>query len=88
VTAVRIELVIDEIVLHGFDPRQRHAIGDAIQQHLSQLALDRSQALGALTSRDVVHSDAGVISTLAGASPAAAGAGIARAVIGALGGGT
>ncbi len=85
---MRIEFVIDEIVLHGFDPLQRHAIGDAIQQHLSQLALTRSHALGALPSRDVVHADAGNVSRPAGASPAATGAGIARAVMAALGGGT
>ena len=29
---MKIELVIDELVLHGFDPRQRHAIGDAVAQ--------------------------------------------------------
>ena len=82
---MRIELVIDEIVLHGFDPLQRHALGDALQQHLSQLARDRSRALGALSARDVAHSDAGTVSTPAGASPAALGAGIARAVMGVLG---
>ena len=38
-TTVRIH--IDELVLHGFDARSRHAIGDAVQAELQrQFALD------------------------------------------------
>lgn len=33
----RIELIIDELVLHGFAPGDRHAIGDAVQAHLENL---------------------------------------------------
>lgn len=33
----RIELIIDELVLHGFAPGDRHAIGDAVQAHLESL---------------------------------------------------
>jgi len=33
----RIELIIDELVLHGVAPSDRHAIGDAVQAHLESL---------------------------------------------------
>ena len=38
---MRIEVLIDEIVLHGFEPHERHALGDAIRVELARLlALD------------------------------------------------
>ena len=38
---MRIEVLIDEIVLHGFEPHDRHALGDAIRVELARLlALD------------------------------------------------
>lgn len=41
---MRVEFVIDEIVLHGVDPRDRHRIGDAIERHL-QAQLSRESAV-------------------------------------------
>ena len=32
-----IRLRIDQLVLHGFDPRDRHAIGDAVRDELTRL---------------------------------------------------
>jgi hypothetical protein len=34
---MRIEVLIDEIVLHGFAPHERHALGDAIRVELARL---------------------------------------------------
>jgi hypothetical protein len=34
---MRIEVLIDEIVLHGFEPHERHALGDAIRDELARL---------------------------------------------------
>jgi hypothetical protein len=34
----RVELVIDELVLHGFEPCQRHAIADAMVAQLQTLS--------------------------------------------------
>jgi hypothetical protein len=33
----RIEVEIEELVLHGFRPEDRHAIGEAIERHLIAL---------------------------------------------------
>jgi len=38
---MRVELVVDEVVLHGIDPRDRYRIGDAIRRELEvRLAKD------------------------------------------------
>ena len=31
---MRVELVVDELVLRGVDPRDRHRVGDAIEREL------------------------------------------------------
>ena len=36
-TAQNIELHIEELVLHGFSPRERYAIGEAVQRELTRL---------------------------------------------------
>jgi hypothetical protein len=36
-----IRLRIDELVLHGFDPRDRHAIGDAVRAELAAVLAER-----------------------------------------------
>jgi hypothetical protein len=41
----RIEFVIDDLVLVGFDPRDRHRIGDAVQRELSSLSATAQHAL-------------------------------------------
>jgi hypothetical protein len=60
----RIELHIDELVLHGFEHSDRHAIGEAIERELTRL-------LGAgsvpLQSSDQI--DAGSLTLTSGARP-------------------
>jgi len=34
---MRIEVLIDELVLHGFEPHERHTLGDAIRGELARL---------------------------------------------------
>lgn len=81
--AMRIELVIDELVLHGLDPRHRHAIGDAVQRELA-----RQLATGAVahswTPRSADAIDAGTLRIAAGLSPALVGQRIAQSVFAAV----
>ena len=75
-SAPRIRVEIDELILHGFDPRQRYAIADALQ-------LELTAALGDLhvpKSRSTPHVDAGSFTMQSGASAAAVGQAIARQV--------
>jgi hypothetical protein len=37
----RVELRIDELVLHGVDPADRHRIGDAVERELTRLLARR-----------------------------------------------
>lgn len=77
---MRIELVIDELVLHGFDPRQRHAIGDAVARELTQLVGAHAAELQGHRSIDVAGLDGGTFLTPA-PTAAGAGAGIANGVL-------
>jgi len=76
---MKIELVIDELVLHGFDPRQRHAIGDAVARELTRLARTHARDFGGHHSVDLARLDAGAFETPA-RTAAGAGAGIAHSV--------
>jgi hypothetical protein len=84
---MKIELVIDELVLHGFDPRQRHAIGDAVARELTRLARAHAREWRGHQSMNVARLDAGAFSTPA-RSAAGAGAGIAHSVFTAVRGTT
>ena len=55
VRPARVEVHIEELVLHGFPPLDRHAAAEAVQRELAALVADRP--LGAPVSADTV--DAG-----------------------------
>jgi hypothetical protein len=77
-----IELIIDELVLHGFAPGDRHAIGDAVQAHLESLLTGDSILPARSTSVDSLapmHAELGP-----GAKAATIGSGIAQAIHGGL----
>ena len=79
---MRLELHIDEIVLHGFSPHDRHAVGDAIAAALREQLTGTAPALAA--AGDAAQLDAGTIAVAK--TPAGTGAAIAAAVASALGG--
>ena len=81
---MRIELVIDELVLHGFDPRHRHAIGDAVQAELTRLMA--GHASGGERHQPMVldEVDAGAMAAAPGRSGGDLGRDIARAIAGAV----
>jgi hypothetical protein len=78
-----IELVIDELVLDGFDATARHAIGDAVAGELTRLARAHGAELSERASMDVPSLEAGAFRAPFD-SPAKAGAGIAASVFMAL----
>jgi len=75
---MNIDLHIEELVLHRFDPRDRHAIADAVQQELVRLVGERG-VTGVQGPLEIPRLDGGTIQ-LAGTRGAGAGAPIARAV--------
>ena len=78
----RIELIIDELVLHGFAPGDRHAIGDAVQAHLESLLAADSIAPARSMSVDSLAPSQVELSPRAKAG--SIGSGIAQAIHGGL----
>ena len=60
---MKIEFVIDELVLHGFDPLQRYAIADLVERELSRLAHVYAKDLVHRRPADVARIDAGSFET-------------------------
>jgi hypothetical protein len=80
-TSPRIDLRIEELVLHGFELRDRGPIGEAVERELTRL-LAGSRPLAPPPAQDVV--DAGSFAISAGKGASDVGAQTARAVHGAL----
>jgi hypothetical protein len=72
----RIEVAIDELVLHGFDVRHRHSIAEAVQAELAAVLQGWSPTAGASAGR----LEAGSFTVTPAAPPAAVGRGVARQV--------
>jgi len=81
VRPARVEVHIEELVLHGFPPLDRHAVGEAVQRELG--ALVASRPLGAPVSADTV--DAGRFDAPAGWGADALGTRVAERVREAIG---
>jgi hypothetical protein len=62
---VTLRFEIDELVLHGFDSRDRRGIADAIQAELVAALADFRAAAAA----DIAHVDAGAFTAPVGAGP-------------------
>jgi hypothetical protein len=80
-----LELSIGELVLHGFDARDRHAISDTVQRELGALLTEHG--LPAMRRESATLSvDAGRVELAHDATPACIGAELARALHRGLGG--
>jgi hypothetical protein len=84
VKPARIELHIDELVLHGFAPGDRHAIGDAVQHELTRLLAEQGLAPSAVANHERAHVNAGEFHVAPASKAPAVGAQVARAVHGGL----
>lgn len=75
-----IELVIDELILHGFDRRDQYRIGQAIQQELTTL-LSRSEGTSSLNrDQELARVNAGTVHMSEDARPSVVGRHVAQAV--------
>lgn len=78
-----VELHIEELVLHGFEGRDRHRIAEAVQIELTRL-IGEGGLKGLSGSLAIERVNAGEFKVSAGAKPHAAGAQIARSIYGSL----
>jgi hypothetical protein len=81
----RIEVDIEELVLHGFAPGDRYRIGEAVEQELSRLLADRGVPESLEGGREVASVDGGAIEVATGSKAEAVGVRVAKAVYGGLG---
>ena len=79
-----IELHIEELVLHGFSPEDRHSIAGAVERELANLIEERGAPAEFVTSGQIEKLDGGSFQVLQGSKPEATGAQIARAVYGGM----
>lgn len=80
-----IELHIKELVLHGFAPKDRYRIAEAIERELAGLFSEHTIPPSLLNGGEVAHMNAGAVQVQSGARPDAIGAQVARAVFRGLG---
>jgi hypothetical protein len=74
-----IELNIEELVLHGFSPGDRHHIGEAVEQELTRLLADQGVPQSLERSGVIANMDGGAFEVAPGSR-----AQVAKAVYGGL----
>jgi hypothetical protein len=79
-TPKTIEVHIEELVLHGFAPGDRYAIGDAVQAELTRLFAERGLPQTLSEAEEYGRLDGGTIVLAPGSTAAATGGQIGHAV--------
>ena len=81
---MQIELNIDELVLHGFAPGDRHRIGEAVERELTRLLTDRGVPQSLERGGEIASMDGGAFEVAPGSRAQVVGAQVAKAVYGGL----
>jgi hypothetical protein len=79
-----VELHIEELVLHGFEPRDRHRIAEALQQELTRLFTDGGVPASFGEHREISRVDAGAFNVEPAESVERTGIQIGEAIYGGL----
>lgn len=75
-----VELEVEELVLHGFPPADRHRIADALQRELTHLLTEQGPPPWMVPPAAGARPEGAVVEFAAGGPPEAIGTRIARAV--------
>jgi hypothetical protein len=76
----RIELHVEELMLHGFEPADRHRIGLAVEHELGRLFAERGAPRSLTRGEGVPRLNAGSFQVTPGARAESIGARVAQAV--------
>jgi len=79
-----VTVCIEELILHGFEPRDRYAIAVALEREFARLFTENEIPPSLLKGGDVIHVDAGGFEVSPGGTPEAVGAQVAQAIYGGL----
>ena len=82
--ARRIELNIEELVLHGFAPGDRYSIGEAVEQELVRMLADQGVPQSLAGGGEIASVDGGAFEVMQGSRAQVVGAQVAKAVYGGL----
>ena len=77
-----VEVHVDELVLHGFPARDRHAVGEALRAELARLIAEGGVPARLALADGAARLDGGSFRASHGQRPADVGAAVARAVYG------
>ena len=80
-----IELYIEELVLHGFEPAARYLIGAAVERELTRLCAAQGVPTALGHARELARLDAGAVEIEPGLDAELTGALLAQAIYGGLG---
>lgn len=80
----RIEVDIDELVLHGFAPSDRHRIKAAVERELGRLLIDQGAPAALTQTGEIATLDGGTVEVAPGSHADALGTQVARALYGGL----
>lgn len=80
----RIEVDIEELVLHGFKSGDRYRIGEAVEQELARMFADEGIPEPLEGGREVVSMDGGMFEVAEGSRAEVVGAQVAKAVYGGM----
>ena len=83
-TRHNIELHIEELVLHGFAPGDRYAIGEAVQRELTRLFAEQGVHPALAKGRQIERVDGGAFHVRRGSRADAIGTQVAQSVYGGL----
>ncbi len=77
-----IELHIEELVLHGFTPSDRHSIAEAVEAELTRLFAEQGTPRSLSKGGEIERMDGGGFEMAHNSKPEVIGAQVARAVYG------
>jgi hypothetical protein len=75
-----VEINIEQLILHGFSPGDRHGIAQALQQELRRLCAEQGVPASLATASSVHRLDAGGFRMASGAKAETVGKQVARSV--------
>ncbi|MFP5261551.1 MAG: hypothetical protein ACLGJB_06555 [Blastocatellia bacterium] len=80
-----VELYIEELVLHGFVPGERHDIGEAVERELTRLFAEQGAPPQLSHSSQTARMDAGAFEVSPDSKPEVIGTQVAQTLYGRLG---
>lgn len=79
-----IELHIEELVLHGFAPGDRHLVGDAVQRELARSLTEEGVPSSLMQDIEIARLDGGAFQVAPSSRPQSIGRQVARSIYGGL----